>query len=231
MRKYSKPAAVISIGMILFAIFLFLWVHPFLYIFISMKSLSTSNVKHMKWEKLAVKYSIFKAQKKYTMTYSIPSLMLAGEYDSVVKYVKELEKLNAASNAEMYFASFAYMQKEDFENALEYAKKANTKMQLANVYIKMRNIKNAEPLVNELLNQKPVKPAVNVYKAELEILKGNWKTAEIYTDKMLKINPRHKEALECKIKILEHFGKTSQANSYKKKLQIIELKYKQRIQD
>lgn len=229
MRKTSKIATAISVGMIVFGIFMFLIIHPFIYIYIGIIEQAKTTTHHTKWDKLAVKYSIFSFQKKYTMDYALSSLILTEDYDTALDYIHKLEKLKKSDVAHKYFASYAYLQKQDFKNALKYAKWCNSENQLAKIYIKTRDIKNAQKIVDKMLNKKNISPNSYVYKSELEMLKGNWHEADKYADKVLKINPKHREALKDKIQISKHFNRLSDVKKYEKTLKQLELKYSERV--
>lgn len=222
MKKKNSIAVTIASCMIAAGLFLAVWILPFLYIFIADIEHGQSHVRNLKWDKLAVKYSIFKSQKTYTFPIAIMSFNMAKDYDSVIEYSKELERIGALTDADKYFISKAYLEKDDYENALKYAA---DKPQQIRVYIKMNDLPKAKALINVLLNEKPIQPNTYLYKSEIELASGNWKEADIWVDKILEINPKHLQALKIKAKILKHFGKNSEYELYMQKIKKIEDMY------
>lgn len=228
-KNIFKPANILSISLILLGVFVFLFIHPFIYSYIGIIEQGKTNVRNTKWDKLAVKYSIFKKQKKFTINAAIPSLILSEEYDNAIEYFHKLEEMNIANARNYYFASFAYEQKEDFNNALKYAKKSGDKFREVKVYIKMKDFKNAERILNELSKETPIKPRVYLYQAELKMGQKDWKDANIYIDKFLKINQNSKEAIKDKVEISQQLGNTKDYQKYINKLKDIETKLENRI--
>ncbi len=216
MRKENKFAVIIASGMICLGVFMVIWMLPFLYMYIGMIEYGKTHVQNLKWDRLAVKYSLLKSQKLQTIPSAVTSFSLAEDYDTVIEYSKELEDLSELSGADKYFLSKAYIEKGDYENALKYA---SNKTQEAQIYIKMKNIEKAQGIVEQMLAEKPVKPVVYLYKAETEIETNNWHEADVSIDKLLKVNPLHLEALKVKAKILKHFGRMSEYKIYEQKIQ------------
>lgn len=229
MQKGSKLAAVISTGMILSGIFMFLLIHPYIYIYTGIIEENNTNIRNTKWDRLAVKYSLFKFQKNYTLENAIPGLILTKDFDTALEYLKELEANGFSDNTNKYLMSYVYMKTGDYVNALKYAKESGNKFQTARIYIKMKDIKNAEILINEFLKENPVKPNTYVYKAEIEMAKDNWKTANIYIDKMLKINPNHMEALSDKALITRKLGLAKEHKKCINKIKLLELRTEERV--
>lgn len=215
MKKGNKFAILIAAGMIALGIFLVIWALPFLYMYIGILEESKSGVINTHWDKLAVKYSIFNAQKRQTIPSAILSFSLAKDYDSVIEYSKKLEELGEMPGAGNYSISKAYMEKGEYQNALKYA---SYKTQELQIYIKMKDIEKSQEIVNQLLAEKPVKPVTYLYKAEVEILQNNWRDADVYVDKLLAINPQHIDALKVKAKILKHFGRMNEYEKYMQRI-------------
>ncbi len=228
-KNIFKPANVLSICMILLGIFVFLFIHPFIYSYIGIIEQGKTNVRNTKWDKLAVKYSIFKKQKKFTINSAIPSLILSEEYDTAIEYFQKLEDLNIANERNYYFASFAYEHKKDYDNALKYAKKSGDKFREAKVYIKMKDFNNAEQILNTLSKESPIKPRVYLYQAELKMGQKKWQEANISINKFLKINPNSKEALKVKAEVSKQLGNTKDYQKYTNKIKNIETKIENRI--
>ena len=222
MKKDSKIAVFISGCMILSGILMFLYILPFLYIWASFCETETQD--KLDSMKKSVNTSIFEFQKVYTMNSALASLVLTKDYYTVIAYYKDLEKLGAVDEGNTYLAVYSYIQTGEYNNALKYAQMFGNKGQLAQIYIKIKDFKKAKILVNEMLNQKPVKTRVYRYKAEIEMGENNWKEAYNSINKALKFAPNSVEALQDKVRISKHLG---YKNEYKKslnKLKLIELK-------
>lgn len=216
MKKKNKFAVIITSGLICLGVFMVIWMLPFLYMYIGMIEYGKTNVQNLKWDRLAVKYSLFKSQKLQTIPSAVTSFTLAEDYDTVIAYSKELEKLGELSGADKYFLSNAYIEKGDYEKALKYA---SNKPQELKIYIKMKDVKKAQTIIEQLLNEKKVKPGVYLYKAEVEIEMNNWHDANVSIDKLLEINPKHLEAMKVKAEILKHFGRMSEYKIYEQQIQ------------
>ncbi len=229
MRKDTKLAIGISTTLILVGIFIFLWILPFLYVYIGILDFGSTNVQNTKWDKMAVRYSIFPAQKIYTIESALPGLIVNKEYDTAIEYVEELEKLSSAEPNIKYLAAYAYIQKEDYQKALKYAKESNNKGQLAQVYINLKDYKSAKKLVDEMFEQKQVSPRAYIYKAQIEIIENNWTGADKSINKLLIVAPNNREALKIKAKIAHHTGNNTEHKKCIKKLKLIELKNSTRI--
>ncbi len=228
-QKIYSVANILSIGLILCGIYIFLFIHPFIYSYIGIIEQGKTNTRNIKWDKLAVQYSIFKPQKKFTINSAIPGLILNKEYDTAINYFKQLENLGLANDKNYYLASFAYEQTKDYENALKYAKKSNDKLRETRVYIKMKDFDNAQKLVDDLSKEKPLKPRIYLYQAELYMGQNKWKEANITIDKFLKINPKSVEALQDKARISRRLGNLKAYRKYMKISRLIEIKLGNRI--
>ena len=226
MKRENKIALTIASCMIAFGVFLVIWMLPFIYMYIGVIEQGKTHTKNLKWDKLAVKYSIFKGQKVHSIPSAILSFILTKDYDAVIEYSKELERLGELSGPDKYFMSKAYFEKGDYENALKYA---NNKEQELRIYIRMNDLEKANELVAELLKAEPVKPNTYLYKSEVELAAGNWKEAEIWVNKLLQINPQHLEALKVKAKILKHLGRNNEYELYRQKIKELEDKYQNMV--
>jgi len=216
MKKESNFIFIIASVIICAVILLIIWALPFLYMYIGLFDEGKTGAHNLKWDKLAVKYSIFKNQKIHTIPAAVTLFSLARDYDTVIEYSKELERIGELTNADKFFISNAYMKKGDYPNSLKYA--TNKYQKLSN-YIYMGEIEKAQIIVDQLLTENPVKPTTYLYKSEIEIETNNWHDAEIWIDKLLKINPQHLEALKVKAKILKHFVRTDEYKIYEQKIQ------------
>ena len=147
---------------------------------------------------------------------------MAKDYDSVIEYSKELERIATLTNGDKYFLSKAYLEKGDYKNALKYA---SDEHQQIRVYIRMNDLPKAKELIEVLLNEKPIQPNTYLYKSQIELASGNWKEADIWVDKILEINPKHLQALKVKANILKHFEKNYEYELYMQKIKEIEDKY------
>lgn len=229
MSKDSKIATALAAGLIAFGVFIFLWILPFLYVYIGMVEQGRTNTHNTKWDKLAVKYSLFYPQKVYTIEAALPSLVLSKDYCTAIKYYKTLEELNAQTPATTYLATYAYIQYGDFENALYYAKKENNLRHLAKIYILTKDYKNAQIVVDKMLAENSPKPQSYLYKAELESRKGNYKVAKTYIDKAL-IQMQHSiEALQVKANIEKNLGNKKEYKCTLAKIKELEIKNDERI--
>lgn len=229
MKTDTKFAAAISAGMIILGIFLFIWMLPFLYMYIGIIEQGKTNAKNTKWDKLAVKYSVFKGQKVHTIPSAILTFSLTKDYDTVIEYSKELEQIGEFQKSDAYFLTKAYIEKGDYDNALKYAKLGSNKLQEVQIYIKSKDFAKAKTLVNDMLSKTPVKPTVYLYKSEIEVSENNLKDALCSVDKLLAINPSHMEALRLKAKILKHSGKTNEYKQYQQKIREREAAFRNRV--
>lgn len=208
--------------MIIAGILMFLYVLPFLYIWASFGE--SENQNKLDLMKKSVTFSIFKFQKIYTMNSALASLVLTKDYYTVIGYYKELEKLDAVDEGNTYLAVYSYIQTGEYDNALKYSQLFGNKGQQAQIYIKMKDFKKAKILVNEMLNQTPVKPKVYRYKAEIEMGENKWKEANLSIDKALKYSPNSMEALQDKVRISKHLGYKEEYKKNLNKLKLLELK-------
>ena len=229
MKKCSKTATIISIGLIAFGIFMFFVILPFLYLYIGIIEEGKTGIKNLKWNKLAVKYAIMTPQKEFAINSALPSLILSKDFDTTITYVKELEKLNKANDMHYYFASFALMKKQEYQQSLEYAKKSNNKGMITRAYLNLGEIKKAEQILNDLKKEKPYPTRAHMYKAEIEMSKGNYKLANSEIDKMLKSYPKSLEALQDKAKISKKLGNIKEYKKAIKQIKEIELRQSNRI--
>lgn len=228
-QRIFTTANILSVTLIILGIFVFLFIHPFIYSYIGIIEQGKTNIRNTKWDKLAVKYSIFKKQKKFTINAAMPSLILSKEYSTAVEYLKKLEDMDIATARNYYFASYASEQLKDYNKALEYAKKSNDQFREAKVYIKMKNFNNAQNVLDNLAKEKPVKPRVYLYDAELKMAQNKWPEANTSINKFLKINPNSKEALQDKAEISKQLGNMKDYNNCINKLKNIETKLENRI--
>jgi tetratricopeptide (TPR) repeat protein len=92
--------------------------------------------------KFAIKISIFREQKIYTLNNAISQLILSKNYLEAIDYIKELEKLNAEGTVHKYLAAYAYMNLGQYDEALKYAILSNNKKIEKKILNKMREKKN-----------------------------------------------------------------------------------------
>lgn len=224
MKKDSKIAIVISSIMILCAVLLFVWVLPFIFVWIAYGDEENCQTDYLK---KAVKYSIFPVQKAYTIESIMPSLILSGNFEDAIKYYEEYKKTNTDSiikNAITRLAGYAYLHSERYADALEIAKELNDKTFLAQIYIKIGDIDTAKVLVNELLKENPEKTMNYRYLAEVQMGENKWKEAEISINKVLRFAPNNLDVLKDKVEISKQLGKTTEYKKYSKRVKEIEYK-------
>lgn len=224
MKKDSKIAIVISSIMILCAVLLFVWILPFIFVWIAYGDEENCQTDYLK---KAVKYSIFPAQKTYTIESIMPSLILSGNFDEAIKYYEEYKKTNTDSiikNAITRLAGYAYLHSGKYADALEIAKELNDKTFLTQIYIKIGDIDTAKVLLNELLKENPGKIINYRYLAEVQMGEKKWKEAEISINKVLKFAPNNLDVLKDKVEISKQLGKTTDYKKYSKRVKEIEYK-------
>ena len=229
MNKERLLTTALATGLIAFGIFIFLWILPFLYVYIGIVEQGETNIHDTKWDKFAIKYSIFYPQKVYTIEAAFPSLILSKDYENAIKYYKILEDLNAQTPATTYLVTYAYIQIGDFENALYYAKLENDLRHLAKIYILMKDYKNAQNIVNKMLNSPSPKPQSYLYKAELESRKGNYKIAKTNIDKAIESMQNSIDAWQVKANIEKKLGNKREYKHAIYKIKEIEFKTNERI--
>lgn len=222
MKKDSVTATIISLISISLGVLVFMDILPFLFVWASL--VATNNDDIMQLQEKSVKTSVFKFQKIYTRNSALSSLYLMKDYDKVIEYFKDLEKLGAVEPMNTTLATMSFLNTGDFENALKYAKESNNENLLARVYIKSRNFEKAKPIVEKLLSQKNSSTSIYLYKAEILISENKWKEAETYIDKALKISPNYIDVLYVKAKILNNNGQKENAKKYTSKAKALELK-------
>ena len=222
MKKDSKIATLISLFSIGLGVLIFLDILPFLFVWASLVATNTDDMILL--QKKAIKTSTFKFQKIYTRTSALSSLYLTGNYDDVIKYYKDLEKLNSIDKMSTLIVINSYLAIGDLDNALEYAKTTNKKSILAKVYIKRQEFDKAKPIVEEMLQSNKKQIAAYLYKAEILIHENKWVEAESYVNKILKSNPNYLEALYLKAKILKKHNKPNEAKKYESKAKVLEIK-------
>lgn len=225
MSKDSKIASIISSMMILFAIVLFIWILPFIYVWVAFSSPDMENQTTSL--RKAVKFSVFPVQKVYTIESIIPSLILSSNYDEAIKNYEEYKKTNTNSpikNRIKRLAGYAYLHSDKYAEALEIAKELDDKQFLTQIYIKIGNIDTAKVLVQELLKEQPEKIMNYRYLAEIKMSENNWHEADILINKVLKATPNNLEVLKDKTEIAKQLGKTSEYKTYSKRIKEIEYK-------
>lgn len=212
MSRDSKIATIISTGMVCLGILTFLWIFPFIYMYIGMVEQANTNIRDTKWDRLAIEHSIFRAQKIFTIENALPSLILAKDYYNVISYYKELEKYHVETKSMRYLVAYSYMQVGEYEDALKYA--YDNEYQKAQIFINMKAYDKAKPIVSKLMSEKPIKPKAYLYKAELDMAENKWKEAETSIDKLLKINPNHLEGLQAKARVSKKLGRSDLYKKY-----------------
>lgn len=225
MKTDSKIAIGISSILVAIAIFLFIWSLPLIYSWIALSSpfsnSEQNNKKHTQSEyfKKAVKYSVFKWQKIYTIENLIPTLLLSNEYNEVIKYYEQMEKANIETNIAKSLSTFAYIKVGKYDKALQLAKETNNLYQQAKIYIATNNLDMAKKTVEEIFSTKTKSKLPYLYVAQIQLKEGYPKSANTSIDKLLLVNPQHTEALETKAEILKALGLTNEYNKYVRKIE------------
>jgi tetratricopeptide (TPR) repeat protein len=222
MKKDSKIATLISLFSIGLGVLIFLDILPFLFVWASLVATNSNDMILL--QKKAIKTSTFKFQKIYTRTSALSSLYLTENYDDVIKYYGDLEKLNSVDNMSTLLVINSYLATGNFDKALEYAKTTNKKSILAKVYIKRQEFDKAKPIVEEMLQSNKKQLTAYLYKAEILIHENKWNEAESYVNKILNSNQNYLEALYLKAKILQKQNKPEEAKKFESRAKIIELK-------
>lgn len=131
-KKIIITSAIITIILIL-AIILIL---PYAIVW---KSFSETNkTKELHLLNTAVNLSVLKPQKVYALESTIPVYVISKDYETAIKYIKELEDLTTLDNGIKYLTAYSYMQLKDYENALNYAKSAENKRLQTKIENKMK---------------------------------------------------------------------------------------------
>lgn len=222
MKKDTITASIFSTFMIGLGIVIFLVILPYLFIWASL--LTTNKSEIIELENKAIKYSTFKFQKTYTRINALPLLSLSKKYDKVIEYYNDLEKMNTADSMSQTLAIMAYIELEDYDNAIKYAKKLNNKSLLAKAYIKNKNFGKAKPIVEELLAKNISSINALLYKSEILLHENRLKEAQNTIDNVLKTSPSYIEAYYVKAEILTKYGKIKEANKYINEAKALELK-------
>jgi len=135
-NKTKYAVAILAIIILIFSIMIVIWLLPFMFIKASYNAINTP--KELDLLKRAVKFSLLKRQKEYTINFALPALVINQDYDTAIDYIQRLEKHNVANNKHKYFASYAYMKKGDLPNALKYAIESEDENQKTRIYNKMK---------------------------------------------------------------------------------------------
>ena len=233
MKTDSKIAIGISSVLIAIGIFLFIWVLPFLFVWLSF-GVNISNVESLPYLKKAVKYSIFRTQKLYTLERIIPPLIILEKNKEAISYYEIYEKLNPnnedfATNATKTLVTYAYIRTKDYDKALTIAKSTNNLYQQAKIYIATNDLDNAKETVEKIFSTKTKSKRPYLYVAQIQLKEGHLKSAHNSIDKLLKIKPQHTEALETKAKIFEAQGNKVQAEIHYLKAKQIKDERRQKL--
>ncbi len=227
--KNKKPVIITATTMIVLGLFLFAYILPYLFVWIAYGE--PNNTVEISQLKKAHSLAFMKSQKVFVMNSSMSTLLLAQDYDTVIEYVNELEKLNAIQKSDRYFASYAYREKGDFENALKYAKDYGEDSLLARVYIKMKDFDKADKIVDKMINDNPQKPQSYLYKSEIELSRGNYKKAEFYINKTLPMMKNSIEVWRLKSEIASKLGRQADAKDYENRQKQLEFKIHTKVQE
>ncbi len=218
MNTDSKIAIGISSVLIAIGIFLFIWILPFLFIWLSF-GINLSNVESLPYLKKAVKYSIFRTQKLYTLETIIPTLIVLEKDKEAISYYEIYENLNPDTEdldakATKTLVTYAYINTKDYDKALTIAKSTNNLYQQAKIYIATNDLDNAKETVEKIFSTKTKSKQPYLYVAQIQLKEGYPNSAHNSIDKLLKVNPKNTDALETKAKIFETQGNKIQAEIY-----------------
>lgn len=221
----NKIAWGISIFMILSAVLLFFTLLPYIIVFNAYNT--TDKTEELEYLKKAYKCSIFNYQKVYTAEALLADLIIKRDYETAIKCIESLEKAKVKKTTSIdYFASYAYREMQDYENALKYAKASGLKQIQISIYIRNHNFEQAEKLMEEYGKDHPnyKKYHYDKDKAEIEFLRGNYLNAEKYINNTLNTKTNFLEGYNLKAKISKALGKTEEAKTYEKKANDIKTK-------
>jgi len=221
----NKITWIVSTGMIISAILIFLALLPYIMIFNAYRQPDKSS--EIAQLKKAYTYSVFNYQKVYVAESLLTDLIIVQDYNTAIEYIDDLEKSKAKISDNInYFAAYAYRESQDYDKALSYAKQANRKQMLISLYIKKQDFENAEKLMEEYSKESQSYKNYHLDKdrAEIEYLKGNYINAEEYINKTLNTKRNLIEVYKLKSKISKSLGKTTEAKAYEEKAKEIEAK-------
>lgn len=218
MKTDSKIAIGISSVLIAIGVFLFIWILPFLFIWLSF-GVNLSNVESLPYLKKAVQYSIFRTQKLYTLETIIPTLLVLEKDNEAISYYESYEKLKPTDNdldtkATKTLVTYAFINTKNYDKALTLAKETNNLYQQAKIYIAIDDLDNAKNTVEKIFSTRTKSKLPYLYVAQIQLKEGYPNSAHNSIDKLLKINPKHVDALETKAKIFETQGNKTQAEIY-----------------
>jgi len=225
MQKHiAKIISVLMIGLGIFLIFLAV---PYMFIWAAFAPTDKTESSYL--EK-AYKTSIFKFQKVYTIDNILPALIIKQDYNSALLYIEELEKMDAMSQTDNYFAAYAYCETGEYKKALKYAQNSNSDRMIVKVYTGLKEFDKADNLISKMIEKNPQKVQNYLYKAELELAKGNYAGAEVSINKTLPEMKQSRQVWEIKSKIAKHYGRTQDLKEYENILRQIEFKIDEKLQ-
>ena len=233
MKTDSKIAIGISSVFVAIGIFCFVWILPFLFIWLSFGN-NLSNVESLPYLKKAVKYSIFRAQKLYTLETIIPTLLVLEKDKEAISYYESYKKLNPAPDdfnvkATKTLVTYAYIRTKNYDKALEIAKETNNLYQQAKIYIAINEIEKAKETVEKIFSTKTQSKLPYLYVAQIQLKEGHPNSAHNSIDKLLEVNKKNTDALETKAKIFESQGNKTQAEIHYLKAKQIKDERKQKL--
>lgn len=220
MKITKRTKNVIIISLVIVVIFIILDVLPFWFMWAGITAPVFSD--QMALQKKAVKVSVFRFQKIYTINNILPMFVLSGDYDEAIKCYKELELLDGADNFNTRLVIYALINKGEYIEALSYAQLINDKSKMAQIYIKLGDYPKANILINELLSEKNVDISTYAYKAELAYAQGKIEEAGKYADIVLNKSSAYLDILYLKSKICKKQGKDVDARKYFNQAKYIE---------
>ena len=220
MGKTVKVKSIIITIFLIVLFFVLIDIIPFVFLWVGLSAKSPSNqISLQKW---AVKTSVLRFQKIYTINSVLPILVLSGDHVTAIKYFENLELLDGADSINTRLIIYSFIQTGDFDNALKYAQLIGDKKHIAQIYIKKKDYKMAANVVDGMLLDENVKPAAYLYKSELLYNDCRYSEANNYVDKALKLSPSYIDGLYMKSKILAKFGNASESKKYFSKAKYLE---------
>jgi predicted Zn-dependent protease len=216
MKTDSKIAIGISSVFVALGIFCFAWILPFIFIWSSF-GINLSNEESLPYLEKAVKFSVFNAQKRYTIETIIPTLLILEKNKEAIAYYEDYEKQKIAKNnidskVVKTLVTYAYIKEGNYEKALSIAKETNNLYQQAKIYIETNDLDNAKTTVEKIFSTKTQSKRPYLYVAQIQLKEGYAKSANTSIDKLLKENPAYLDALETKAEILKALGQTNEYN-------------------
>ena len=200
MGQTIKVKSIIITIFVVVCVFVLIDIIPFLFMWVGLSANEPSN--QISLQKMAVKTSVLRFQKIYTINNVLPLLVLSGDHVTAIKYFNELETLDGADSLNTKLVIYSYIQTGDLQNALKYAKLIGDRKRLAQIFILLKDYDKAENIVDGLLMDKSVMASTYLYKSELLYNEGKYDEANHYVDNALNLSPNFIDGLYLKSRVI-----------------------------